>query len=112
MTDEYNDFVTLMNIYHIFYKKEHKLSSNSTIFDNKDEMNSFKDAMIDSEKKNYLNEYDEQKNIKYLKKYNMLYHAKINNEFKYTSSNIIYLISYLVGLKCNINEIEIEKEMI
>lgn len=111
MDTDYNSFVTLMNIYHIFYKKEHKLPHTAIMIENKDEMNSFKDHMINSEKKYYLNEYDKQKNIEYLKKYNTLYHAKIDGKYSYTSSNIIYLISYLIKLMIDINKIEIEKEI-
>jgi hypothetical protein len=105
------EFVDLMNMYHIYYKKHNNIKGNKTFFDNLHEIREFKEDMINSEKNKYFDKYNEIKNSELLKIHNQLYHAKINGTYQFSSTNIIYLIKHLVFLNIDITQIEIEKEL-
>jgi hypothetical protein len=90
------EFVTLLNLFHMFYKKEYKLVDNAIFFNDLKEMQEFKEHSIKNMAKNvYCEFYNVNKNKQLLNKYKKIYHLSINEELSYTSDNIINLLSII-----------------
>jgi len=111
--EKYNNYTQLLNIYHIYYKKEYKLPDNVSMFSNENsesELIEFQKDLAYYKTNYYFAKYDEKENKQLLVKHRILYHLHDGSTPLYTSTSIIKLIIESINQNIKIGNINITTE--